>query len=204
MADALPNTEALTSASKIEILDVKGAKVTFGSIFENKKTIFVFIIGYQKGHFFCGSCQGYVEQLATIPSSALASANAQIVVVGCGEWQPIQSYAETTKFTGQIYANPSRALYHALGMNIENFKLTPSGEERRSYVKGTFTAVIQSIKGALARPSLIGKQGKISQLGGEFIFGPGLVCTFAHRMQHTQDHVEVADLVKKAGVPASA
>lgn len=42
-------------------------------------------------------------------------------------------------------------------------------------------------RGPLKNPSLIGKQGKLSQLGGDFIFGPGNTCSFASRMRHTED-----------------
>lgn len=41
--------------------------------------------------------------------------------------------------------------------------------------------------GPLQHPTLAGKQGNISQLGGDFILGPGDVCSFAHRMQNTED-----------------
>lgn len=34
-----------------------------------------------------------------------------------------------------MYADPSRALYHALGMNIENLKMAPAGEQKRSYLQ---------------------------------------------------------------------
>ncbi|KAL1738248.1 hypothetical protein HDZ31DRAFT_51288, partial [Schizophyllum fasciatum] len=56
---------------------------------------------------------------------------------------------------------------------------------------------------AFKSPSLLGRQGKISQLGGEFVLGPGNVCSFASRMQHTEDHVEVAELLKEAGIEST-
>ncbi|RDB14547.1 Thioredoxin-like protein AAED1 [Hypsizygus marmoreus] len=193
----LPDAEALAEVAKLEVLDVNGEKIPFGSVFEKEKTIVVFI-----RHFFCGSCQAYVERLGAIPKEALEKANTRIVVIGCGEWNPIQSYAETTQFHGPIYADPSRALYHALGMNIESLATTPAGQQKRSYLTlGKFTNAMLSIwKGPLKNPSLIGKQGNISQLGGDFIFGPGQVCSLASRMLHTEDHMEVADLMKAAGV----
>lgn len=42
---------------------------------------------------------------------------------------------ETTGFQGSIYADPSRKLYNVLGMDIENLKVTPAGEQKRSYIK---------------------------------------------------------------------
>jgi len=57
-----------------------------------------------------------------------------------------------------------------------------------------------SIAKALKNPLHWGKQGNISQLGGEFILGPKNTCSFEHKMQHTEDHAEVAELFQAAGV----
>jgi len=196
---AIPDENTITEAAELEIFDVKGDKVKFGSIFV-EKTIVVFI-----RHFFCGACQLFVESLASVPKEALDQAGTRIVVVGCGEYNAIATYAETTHFTGPIYADPSRKLYHTLGMDIENLATTPANEEKRSYLTmGLFSTTIMSIwRGPIKNPTLIGKQGNISQLGGDFIFGPGNTCSLASRMRHTQDHIEVADLVKAAGVVLS-
>lgn len=131
-----------------------------------------------------------------------------------------------------MYADPDRALYHALGMTIENLKQTPSREKKRSYLtQSTWETTVGSIwvslifllfflyiflsvntpsfparvnsknskliislvydQRALHNPSHIGKQGNFSQLGGEFILGPGLECSFASRMQHTEDRTSL-------------
>jgi len=55
-------------------------------------------------------------------------------------------WLETTGFHGPIFADPTRELYHALGMDIETVALTPSGQEKRSYLTlSTFANVMQSI-----------------------------------------------------------
>ncbi|KAF8167139.1 AhpC/TSA antioxidant enzyme-domain-containing protein [Crassisporium funariophilum] len=199
MADlkAVPDAKTIVEASELEVFDSKGDKVKFGSIFEEGKTVVVFI-----RHFFCGACQAYVEQLATVPKAALEEAVTRIVIIGCGEWDPIAMYAETTKFEGPIYADPTRTLYRALGMNIENMAGTPAGEKKPSYlILSSFSNAMQSIwRGPLKNPNLIGKQGNMSQLGGDFVLGPGPTCSFASRMRNSEDHVEVADLMKEAGV----
>ncbi|KAJ7772059.1 AhpC/TSA antioxidant enzyme-domain-containing protein [Mycena maculata] len=194
LRDALPEASVLESASKCEIQDVKGNKVDFGSIFAEQKTVVVFI-----RHFFCGE---YVGQLAAVPQAALESAGTRIVVIGCGEWQPIENYADITEFQGAIYTDPSRKLYNTLGMDIQNLAKTPSGQKKPSYITmGAFTNIWQSLRtGPFKIPSLIGKQGNMAQLGGDFVLGPGNTCSFAHRMQHTEDHIEVVDLMKAAGV----
>lgn len=100
---------------------------------------------------------------------------------------------DTTGLSGGIYADPSRDLYHTLGL-IENLDATPSAQQKPSYiVRSTIGNVLKSIwvrltvvvesalpyaratnsQDALKTPQYIGKQGNISQLGGDFIFGPG-------------------------------
>lgn len=118
------------------------------------------------------------------------------------------TFEEAIKFpSSQMYADPSRKLYHTLGMDIETLAKTPSKETKRSYVSmGALSNIAMSLwvsstetdsiflnqpnvvqRGPVQHPSLIGKNGNISQLGGEFIFGPGNVCSFASRMRHTED-----------------
>ncbi|KAJ7716523.1 AhpC/TSA antioxidant enzyme-domain-containing protein [Mycena metata] len=174
--DALPEASVLELASKCEVEDPSGAKVQFGSLFAEQKTVVVFI-----RHFFCGQ---YVTQLATVPQAALEAASTKLVIIGCGDFRALEHYKDLTDFHGSIYADSSRQLYQIFGL-ISNLD------------SGTW----ESIKtGPMKSPTLIGKQGNFSQLGGDFVFGPGNQCSFAHRMRHTEDHIEVADLMKTAGV----
>ncbi|KAH9830416.1 AhpC/TSA antioxidant enzyme-domain-containing protein [Rhodofomes roseus] len=192
-----PTPEELGNLAKLSFHDSKGNSIDFGSIIRDQKTIVVFI----RCHFFCGSCQQYVMQLAGVSQESLQQAGVHLVVIGCGDWQPIQNYCETTGYKGEMYADPSRALYKALGL-VESLEVTPAGQQRKSYLtKSILSNALQSIwQGPLKNPSHIGKQGKLSQLGGDFVFGPGETCSFASRMHHTEDHIEVADLMRAAGV----
>ncbi|KLO15810.1 hypothetical protein SCHPADRAFT_870601 [Schizopora paradoxa] len=196
-SDTLPDSETLEKAGRLTVFDDEGKKVEFKSIFAAKKTIVVFV-----RHFFCGICQAYVSELTKIPPKALEDANAQVVVIGCGQWNLIKNYARDTKFTGKIYADPTRELYKSLGMTIETLQGTPKGEKLRSYIpSGIVMDALRSIwRGPLQNPLSIGKQGNISQLGGDFVFGPGIQCSYARPMKHTQDHIEVADLMAAAGI----
>ena len=52
---------------------------------------------------------------------------------------------DTTDFKGPMYADPSRQLYHTLGL-IENLDRTPAGQEKRSYLgKGFLGNMLSSI-----------------------------------------------------------
>ncbi|THH14665.1 hypothetical protein EW146_g5692 [Bondarzewia mesenterica] len=190
--EQIVDTQSVADTAVLEIFDFKGDKVPFGSIFEKEKAIVVFIRMHRYLYYIFARCarrfsmrliltglarsQQYICQIATARPDALKDAACKVVVIGCGEWKLIQSYKETTGFQGEIYADPTRRLYHALGMTLESLKQTPAGQEKRSYLQdGLFQNVINSIKrGPLKNPTHIGKQGNISQLGGEFVFGPGL------------------------------
>ncbi|KAF7321810.1 hypothetical protein MKEN_00702800 [Mycena kentingensis (nom. inval.)] len=195
MAETL-DPQTLAAASKLEVFDAEGKKVTFGSLYADKKTVVVFI-----RHFFCGVCKLYVEDLMQVPDSAFALADTKLVLIGCGEWKGIQPYHEMTGYKGPIYADPSRKLYSLLGL-VQNLKMTPEGKTRPSYLKmSRFQNLIFSIRtGYMSYPFLTFSAGKWSQNGGEFVLGRGNNCSFIHRMQNTEDHTEVVDLMRHAGV----
>ncbi|KAH9169110.1 hypothetical protein EDB89DRAFT_2199627 [Lactarius sanguifluus] len=239
------DAKALETATDIHVFDKKGGKVRFGDIFNDQKTIVVFIrayyatravmrpyihvdpVVYRKGTSSVGydaasfsSCMQYVSQLATVRADALEEASTKIVVVGCGDWSLIEGYQSTSQsprisstydrpaplvenagFKGELYANPDRKLYDTLGL-VSNLQTTPKGEERRSYLtRSLLSGTLWSIwRGPLKNPLNLGKQGNISQNGGDFVFGPGASCSYSSRMKHTEDHVEVSELMKAAGV----
>ncbi|KAI5120579.1 hypothetical protein M0805_002529 [Coniferiporia weirii] len=195
-SQSTPNEQAIAAAAQATIFDNKGTKLAFADVFSSSKTIVVFI-----RHFFCGMCQAYVSQLATVPEKALSDAGVKLAIIGCGEWQLIDNYKKDTGFKGEIYADPSREMYRKLDMTIETLSGAPAGEQKRSYVTNALSNALKSIwKGPIMHPQFMGKQGNLSQLGGDFIFGPGNTCHFSHLMQHTQDHIEVSALMEAAGV----
>ncbi|KZP15406.1 hypothetical protein FIBSPDRAFT_867343 [Athelia psychrophila] len=194
---AIPNDAAIFKASNLEVIDVNGVKVQLGSLFADEKTIVVLI-----RHFFCGSCQQYVTQLASVSPEALAAAHTRIVVIGCGDYEPIKGYLELTGYQGSIYADPSRSVYRALDVTIESLARPPAGEQKKSYMQlGFFTNLVKSTwNGPLKNPGFVGKQGNFSQLGADFVLGPGNSCIFASRMRHSEDHTEISELMQAAGV----
>ncbi|KAJ3879239.1 AhpC/TSA antioxidant enzyme-domain-containing protein [Lentinula edodes] len=203
MSTSIPDTETLSKLSHLEVFDASGNKVRFGSLFENQTVIVVFI-----RHFFCGNCQLYVSQLSSEYqklSQVFKEANIDIIAIGCGDWQPIEKYSDITEFpSSKIFADPSLGVFHGLGMDIQTLARTPTGEKRASYLtEGIIKGSLWSIWRGLKNPRLIGKQGNIAQLGGEFILGPGNRCTFAHRMRHTEDHAEISELLEGAGLRSS-
>ncbi|KAK0475692.1 AhpC/TSA antioxidant enzyme-domain-containing protein [Armillaria luteobubalina] len=193
LMNELPQQSAFAKASDIEVSNSTGSTVKFGTLLPADPSEKV-VVGTFSVELF-QSCKQYVEQLASVPQESLERSKTRVIIIGCGHSDAISFYKESTKFLGNIYADPTRELYHALGMDIENLAATPGERTTQlSQARHIFQC------GPLKRPNLIGKQGNISQLGGEFVFGPGKECTFASRMQNTEDHIEVSELMKHAGV----
>jgi len=130
---SLPDASTIEQASKLNVLNSDGKQVLFGSLIQNTNadTIVVFI-----RHFFCGRCQAYVMQLATVKHEALEKANKKLIVIGCGDYQPIKTYSEHTEFRGPIYADPSRSLFKLFGLT-ESFGKTPKNEQKKTYSIGS-------------------------------------------------------------------
>ncbi|KAF8577698.1 hypothetical protein K439DRAFT_1639490 [Ramaria rubella] len=199
-----PNTSILesklASAASLTVYDARGNAIRFGALWELEKTVVVFI-----RHFFCGNCQQYITQLTTVRPEALERAGTKVVIVGCGDWLLIDNYRELTCPTPHplisYYADPTRTLYRALGLTTETLAPTPKGERKRGYLTmGKLENTARSVMRAMRNPMHWGRQGNISQLGGEFIIGPSNACSFGHYMRHTEDHAEVADVFREAGV----
>ncbi|KAF7295216.1 hypothetical protein MIND_01060400 [Mycena indigotica] len=194
-----PRREA---AAKFEVFDGGGNKVTFGSLFAEQKTVVVFIRAYAASLVVELNGGQAISSAgpARSPGAALAAAGTRIVLIGCGDWAAIQAYHEMTGWAGAISRGPD-ALYTHLGL-VDNLKVTPKDKARPGYLKlSRLHNTLNSIKtGYLAYPALAFKAGKVSQNGGDFVLGPGVSCAFVHRMQNTEDHVEVVDLMKAAGV----
>lgn len=96
-----------------------------------------------------------MSQLASVRDEALNMAHKKLVIIGCGDYQPIKHYCgtvlyqilwsstlttaqlehhpENTGYKGLIYADPSRELYQIFNLT-ENLDLTPKGQEKKSYV----------------------------------------------------------------------
>jgi hypothetical protein len=73
------------------------------------------------------------------------------------------------------------------------------GDQKPDYIKTSIlSGTIKSMTNMLTAGTGIFKGGDFSQNGGEWVFVDGHL-EWCHRMQHTRDHAEVADLAKILG-----
>ncbi|CED83302.1 Uncharacterized conserved protein [Phaffia rhodozyma] len=191
----------ISQLSSLEVQTSSGSSVAFGSLINpstgnHSKTLVVAL-----RHFWCGLCKAYLTQLCEqIPESVAKEHGMNIVVLGCGSWEPIKDYAATTNCPYPIYADPTKKVYQTLG-TTSTMAHTPSGQPRKSYLKESmFTQAMGSLKVALTNVGSVNKVGSFKQNGGEFIFESGPINIFAHRMQNTEDHTEIAEIIDMLSV----
>lgn len=133
-------------------------------------------------------------------------------------------YISETGSQYPVYADPSRALYDALGMQ-KTLAMGPRQPKymRRSMVRAAVVSIVQGLK-QLRKGIWVAKSGDQRQVGGEFLFVPPpppdgqsagdqngeskpkpfRTVQWCHRMRNTRDHSEVETLVEVLGLDPEA
>ncbi|CAL1716927.1 unnamed protein product [Somion occarium] len=195
--DAIVTREQLARASSLVVVAQNGLRVPFGDLFKEKKTIVIFI-----RHFWCAMCQDYMYSISkNVDPGALRRADVELVIIGNGSPGMIKSYRNIFRTPFSLYTDPTMHLYSALGMTLRSND--PGLEsERGSYVRhGLVGGIAMVVRNALRVGMPIWeKGGEVMQLGGEFVFGPGMSCSYSHRMKNTRSHSAITDVLAAADV----
>ncbi|GAB7353832.1 hypothetical protein MBLNU459_g4202t3 [Dothideomycetes sp. NU459] len=191
--DPLPTTEEMEELMKLSVLDRNRNKTPFVDLVRpnlKKRNIVIFI-----RHFFCPNCFGYVKALANeLPPEKLEQMDppTTVTIIGCGDPILIPNYMKMTDCPYEIYADPSRSTYTALGLSVNEIATegVPKYVQRYS-TTSVFKAILIGL--GLAVRAKNTAAGNKSQNGGELIWVDGKL-QFIHRMRHTNDHLEVDQL----------
>ncbi|KAF7321729.1 Peptidase A1 domain-containing protein [Mycena kentingensis (nom. inval.)] len=190
----LPTLLDLEQVAALAVISETGVRVPFGALFRDQKTIVCFI-----RHFWCPLCQDYMFSISrNVSPEVLAAHGVDLVIVSNGSHEMIRAYRKIFKTPFAVYTDPTHRVYNALGMTLQTLEKGHKG----SYVKhGTLSGIGMVVKNAAKVGMPVWRNGgEISQLGGEFVLGPGLRCDWAHRMRYTRDHVSILDVIAEAGI----
>ncbi|KAG6843844.1 hypothetical protein H0H87_012615, partial [Tephrocybe sp. NHM501043] len=180
----------LKRAAALPLVAPSGIRVSFLSLFADRPTIIIFL-----RHFWCPHSQDYASDLPR-------PTHAPVVLITNGPPAYIDKYRAMLGLTSHMYADPTGELYDALGMSRTNptdtTKHPPTtGSAKRSTVGALATVVVRALKAGLP---VWERAGDVHQLGGEFVLGPGLKCSYAHRMQSPNGHAPLREVFAAAGV----
>ncbi|KAJ8073436.1 hypothetical protein PM082_011712 [Marasmius tenuissimus] len=191
---ALPTEEQLERAARCLVVTEAGVRVAFGSLWQHQKTIVIFI-----RHFLCPLCQDYVFSISrNYNPEVLRRDGLQLVLVSNGHHDFIKSYRKLFKLPFEMYTDPDHEVYQTLGMTLQTMEKGP----RPDYIRhGNLRGIGMVLANAVKSGMPVWKNGgEISQLGGEFVLGPGITCSFSHRMRYTRSHLPIYKVVEAAKV----
>jgi AhpC/TSA antioxidant enzyme len=118
--------------------------------------------------------------------------NLRLVIIGCGDPSLIKFYATETEAKYPIFADPSQSLFKKFGL-----ARTINPGKKPDYIPYGFWAGFKVFFATLAKAGTSAlKAGDVKQVGGEyhllnefadvrFLLGPGLKCTWGHKMTAT-------------------
>ncbi|KAF1913103.1 hypothetical protein BDU57DRAFT_559241 [Ampelomyces quisqualis] len=196
-ASTPPTPAELSAALEIEVYDQEGHTKTLGEVVQGRRTALIFI-----RHFWCLNCQAYVRCLSeAVPPSNLPT-NVQadpVLVIGCGSYQPIKTYAEQASSLYPIYTDPSLRLH-----KIFRFKsnLSEGSGAQRDYMRnagGMVSRIVGGIKGALGNLQHLNHTGPKALNGGEVVVSAEGECEYIYRMQNTVDHTDISRMAELLG-----
>jgi hypothetical protein len=98
-----------------------------------------------------------------------------VLIIGCGSYQPIDTYAASTSSRYPIYTDPTRRLHSILKFN-SCLAEEKNGEEKRDYMRdagSTATRIWGGIKGAIGSFQHVSYVGPKSLNGGEVVIDAG-------------------------------
>ncbi|KAF7315440.1 Peptidase A1 domain-containing protein [Mycena indigotica] len=190
----LPTERELAEVAELTVISETGVGIPFGSLWRNQRTIVCFI-----RHFWCPLCQDYMFSISrNVPPEILRSAGVELVIISNGSFEMIKAYRQIFKTAYHVFTDPTHQVYNALGMTLQTLEKGP----KSSYVRhGTLSGIGMVVANAVKVGMPVWKAGgEISQLGGEFILGPGLTCSWAHRMKYTRNHAPILKVIEAAGI----
>ncbi|EJF64769.1 hypothetical protein DICSQDRAFT_52225 [Dichomitus squalens LYAD-421 SS1] len=193
--------DQIQKASALTVIAQNGLRVPFGELIKERKTIVIFI-----RHFWCASCQDYMYSISrNVNSEALKRAGVDLVIIGNGSPGMIKSYRNIFRTPFPLYTDPTLRLYAALGMTLRTNNPGPDAEKGEYVRHGLIGGIAMVVRNALRVGMPVWERGGDStQLGGEFVLGPGFNCTYAHRMTTTRSHAPIREVLRAAGYNRAA
>uniref|UniRef100_V5GF31 Thioredoxin domain-containing protein n=1 Tax=Kalmanozyma brasiliensis (strain GHG001) TaxID=1365824 RepID=V5GF31_KALBG len=192
-----PSMLQLFEASQCLVYNEDGQEVLFGDIYKKRRTLVCFL-----RHWWCGFCQQFAMSVRNIDPLPLKKANLDFVIVGQGDWHVIKAYREVMQVQYPMFADPKRNVYRALGMTLRTNDANPACARPDYASMGMTKGILVAIKkGLFDMP--IRNPGDMKLLGGDFILGPGLQCSFTHRMTTADGHMDIPRILAQAGCDMS-
>ncbi|KAI4341803.1 hypothetical protein MLD38_026483 [Melastoma candidum] len=92
---------------QVQVFGLDGVAVPISDLWKDRKAVVAFA-----RHFGCVLCRKRADYLAS-KKDVMDAANVALVIIGPGSVQQARTFAEQTKFKGEVYADPNHSSYEA-------------------------------------------------------------------------------------------
>ncbi|XP_004493935.1 thioredoxin-like protein AAED1, chloroplastic [Cicer arietinum] len=176
-----------SSLDLVKVFDLEGNGIPISDLWKDRKAVVAFA-----RHFGCVLCRKRANYLAS-KKDIMDASGVALVLIGPGSIDQAKSFAEQTKFKGEIYADPAQSSYEALRF-VSGVLTTFTPKAGLKIIELYMEGYRQDWKLSFQKDT-VSKGGW--QQGGIIVAGPGKGnISYIHKDKEAGDDPEIEDILK--------
>ncbi|QCD97880.1 galactonate dehydratase [Vigna unguiculata] len=179
--------DATSSLDSVKVFDLKGNGIPISDLWKDRKAVVAFA-----RHFGCVLCRKRADYLAS-KKDIMDASGVALVLIGPGSIDQAKSFAEQSKFPGEIYADPTHSSYEALQF-VSGVLTTFTPNAGLKIIQLYMEGYRQDWKLSFEKDTVT--RGGWKQ-GGIIVAGPGRNnISYLHKDKEAGDDPEIEDILK--------
>lgn len=172
---------------EVKVFDLNGKGIPISDLWKERKAVVAFA-----RHFGCVLCRKRADYLAS-KKDVMDASNVTLVLIGPGSVEQARTFAEQTKFPGEVYADPSHSSYEALNF-VSGVLTTFTPKAGLKIIQLYMEGYRQDWKLSFEKDTVT--RGGWKQ-GGTLVAGPGKRnISYLHRDKEAGDDPNIEDILK--------
>lgn len=179
--------DTTSSLDSVKVFDLKGNGIPISDLWKDRKAVVAFA-----RHFGCVLCRKRADYLAS-KKDIMDASGVALVLIGPGSIDQAKSFAEQSKFQGEIYADPTHSSYEALQF-VSGVLTTFTPNAGLKIIQLYMEGYRQDWKLSFEKDTV--SRGGWKQ-GGIIVAGPGKNnISYLHKDKEAGDDPEIEDILK--------
>ncbi|OMP03661.1 Thioredoxin-like protein [Corchorus olitorius] len=171
----------------VKVFDLNGNGIPISDLWKDRKAVVAFA-----RHFGCVFCRKRADYLAS-KKDVMDKAGVALVIIGPGSVEQAKTFAEQTKFEGEVYADPSHSSYEALSF-VSGWTTTFTPKAGLKIIQLYMEGYRQDWRLSFEEDTV--KRGGWKQ-GGILVAGPGKRnISYIHKDKEAGDDPDIEDILK--------
>ncbi|XP_022745471.1 thioredoxin-like protein AAED1, chloroplastic [Durio zibethinus] len=171
----------------VKVFDLNGNGIPISDLWKDRKAVVAFA-----RHFGCVLCRKRADYLAS-KKDEMDKSGVALVLIGPGSIDQAKTFAEQTKFKGEVYADPNHSSYEALRF-VSGVTTTFTPKAGLKIIQLYMEGYRQDWKLSFEEDTV--KRGGWQQ-GGILVAGPGKRnFSYIHKDKEAGDDPEIEDILK--------